>query len=91
MVGAGSGGIANASGAERFIGALHRHGVRVMFGQSIPSRFYLVTGDFGIRQIAYRTENAGAVMADAYAPVSGRVPVVTGQNGPAATLQNSIQ
>jgi acetolactate synthase-1/2/3 large subunit len=83
---ASSGEIANASGAERFIGALHRHGVRFMFGQSIPSRFYLVTDDFGIKQIAYRTENAGAVMADAYSRVSGRVAVVTGQNGPAATL-----
>lgn len=83
---ASSGEIANASGAERFIGALHRHGVRFMFGQSIPSRFYLVTDDFGIKQIAYRTENAGAVMANAYSRVSGRVAVVTGQNGPAATL-----
>jgi len=83
---ASSGEIANASGAERFIGALHRHGVRFMFGQSIPSRFYLATDDFGIKQIAYRTENAGAVMADAYSRVSGRVAVVTGQNGPAATL-----
>ncbi len=81
-----SGEIANASGAERFIGALHRHGVRFMFGQSIPSRFYPVTDDFGIKQIAYRTENAGAVMADAYSRISGRVAVVTGQNGPAATL-----
>jgi acetolactate synthase-1/2/3 large subunit len=83
---ASSGEIANASGAERFIGALHRHGVRFMFGQSIPSRFYLATDDFGIKQIAYRTENAGAVMADAYSRVSGRVAVVTGQNAPAATL-----
>ena len=28
----------------------------------------------------------GAVMADAYARISGRIPVVTAQNGPAATL-----
>ena len=66
---ASSGEIASASGAESCIGALDRHGVCFMFGQSIPSRFYLVTDDFGIKQIAYRTENAGAVMADAYSRI----------------------
>jgi acetolactate synthase-1/2/3 large subunit len=57
-----------------------------MFGQSLPSALYLVTPEFGIRQIAYRTENAGAAMADGYARVSRKVGVVTGQNGPAAAL-----
>ncbi|SPL62061.1 putative acetolactate synthase large subunit [Ochrobactrum soli] len=67
-------------------GALQRHGVTRVFGQSIPSAFFLAAPDFGITQVGYRTENAGAAMADAYARVSGQVAVVTAQNGPAATL-----
>lgn len=76
----------NYSAAEAFCAALARHGVTVAFGQSIPSAIHLVAPQFGIRQVAYRTENAGAAMADGYARVSGRVGVVTAQNGPAATL-----
>ena len=78
--------IGNMSGAHVFAAALKRHGVELIFGQSIPSALFLVAPEFGIRQIGYRTENAGAAMADAYARVSHRVPVVTAQNGPAATL-----
>ncbi|MBW3097220.1 acetolactate synthase catalytic subunit [Pseudohoeflea coraliihabitans] len=77
---------ANASGAHVFAAALKRHGVEVIFGQSIPSALFLAAPEYGIRQVGYRTENAGAAMADAYARVSHKVPVVTGQNGPAATL-----
>ena len=73
-------------GAHVFARALQRHGVELMFGQSLPSALYLVTPEFGIRQIAYRTENAGAAMADGYARASHKVAVVTGQNGPAAAL-----
>jgi acetolactate synthase I/II/III large subunit len=73
-------------GAHIFARALQRHGVDVMFGQSLPSALYLVAPEFGIRQIAYRTENAGASMADGYARVSHKTAVVTGQNGPAAAL-----
>ena len=73
-------------GAHVLARSLHRHQVQVMFGQSLPSALYLVTPEFGIRQIAYRTENAGAAMADGYARVSGRVAVVSAQNGPAAAL-----
>lgn len=73
-------------GAHVFARALNRHGVEVMFGQSLPSALYLVTPEFGIRQIAYRTENAGAAMADGYARMSRKVAVVTAQNGPAAAL-----
>jgi len=73
-------------GAHVFARALKRHGVELMFGQSLPSALYLVTPEFGIRQIAYRTENAGAAMADGYARVSHKVAVVTAQNGPAAAL-----
>ncbi|KAA5606610.1 acetolactate synthase catalytic subunit [Roseospira marina] len=77
---------ANATGAHVLAAALHRHGVREIFGQSIPSALFLAAPQFGMRQIGYRTENAGAAMADAFARVSGRVSVVTAQNGPAATL-----
>ena len=73
-------------GAHIVARALQRHGVELMFGQSLPSALYLVTPEFGIRQIAYREENAGAAMADGYARASGRVAVVTSQNGPAAAL-----
>ena len=78
--------IANESVAVAMVAAFRRHGVEVMFGQSIPSSVHLVAPQFSIRQIGYRTENAGGVMADAYARVSHRVGVVTAQNGPAATL-----
>lgn len=40
----------------------------------------------GIRQIGYRTENAGAAMADGYARASGQIACIGAQNGPAATL-----
>ncbi|MBI3917690.1 MAG: acetolactate synthase catalytic subunit [Betaproteobacteria bacterium] len=73
-------------GAHVLARSLERHQVEVMFGQSLPSALYLVAPEFGIRQIAYRTENAGAAMADGYARVSGRVAVVSAQNGPAAVL-----
>jgi acetolactate synthase-1/2/3 large subunit len=76
----------NQSAAQAFAGALKRHGVDTVFGQSIPSALFLATPEFGIRQVTYRTENAGAVMADAYARISHQVGVVTAQNGPAATL-----
>ena len=76
----------NMTGAHVLAAALSRHGVREVFGQSIPSALFLAAPDYGIRQIGYRTENAGAAMADAFARVSGKVSVVTAQNGPAATL-----
>ncbi|WP_051630262.1 acetolactate synthase catalytic subunit [Afifella pfennigii] len=78
--------IVEGSVAHRLAGALRRHGVEVIFGQSIPAALCVVAPEFGLRQIGYRTENAGAAMADAYARLSGKVPVVIGQNGPAATL-----
>ena len=66
--------------------SLKRHGVEVLFGQSLPSALHLAAPDFGMHQVNYRTENAGGVMADGYARISGRIGVVTAQNGPAATL-----
>ncbi|MHA6345641.1 acetolactate synthase catalytic subunit [Roseivivax sp. CAU 1761] len=76
----------NVTGAQIMAAALARHGVTEIFGQSLPSALILAAPDHGIRQVGYRTENGGAAMADAYARVSGKVPVVTAQNGPAATL-----
>jgi acetolactate synthase-1/2/3 large subunit len=72
--------------AQRFAAALRRHGVEYLFGQSNPPALTLAAHDLGITQIGYRQENAGAYMADGYARATGKVPVVTAQNGPAATL-----
>jgi acetolactate synthase-1/2/3 large subunit len=72
--------------AHRLAAGLARHGVRHLFGQSLPTMVHLASREFGIRQIAYRQENTGGYMADGYARVSRRVGVVTAQNGPAATL-----
>lgn len=76
----------NQTVADRIAAAFRRHGVSVVFGQSIPTAFHLSAPHFGITQAAYRTENAGGAMADAYARVTNRVAIVTAQNGPAATL-----
>jgi acetolactate synthase-1/2/3 large subunit len=72
--------------AERIVAGLKRHEVEVLFGQSLPSALILAAERNGIPQLAYRQENAGGAMADGYARVSGRVGIVTAQNGPAATL-----
>jgi acetolactate synthase-1/2/3 large subunit len=72
--------------AQRIAGALQRHGVEVVFGQSLPSAVILACEAIGIRQMAYRQENMGGAMADGYARQSGKVAVVAAQNGPAATL-----
>ena len=71
---------------QRFAQALKRHGVEYLFGQSNPPGLTLAADDLGIRQIGYRQENAGTYMADGYARATGKVGVVTAQNGPAATL-----
>ncbi len=76
----------NTNVALRLAEAFARHGVTVTFGQSLPSAFHLAAPHVGIKQAAYRQENAGGAMADGYARISGRVGVVTAQNGPAATL-----
>ncbi|KAB2667076.1 acetolactate synthase catalytic subunit [Brucella tritici] len=72
--------------ADRIAQALVRHGVEVIFAQSLPSAVILAAEARGIHQIAYRQENMGGAMADGYARVSGKVGVVAAQNGPAATL-----
>ncbi len=77
---------ANTTVALRLAEAFARHGVRLTFGQSLPSAFHLAAPHVGIEQKVYRQENAGGSMADGYARISRKVGVVTAQNGPAATL-----
>jgi len=62
---------------------LQRYGVDCIFGQSIPTELMLAAEQLGIRQLLYRTENAGGAMADGYARMTHRVGVVAAQNGPA--------
>jgi len=65
---------------------LQRHGVECLFGQSLPSMLHLACEQMGLKQVAYRSENAGGYMADGYARISNFPGIVTAQNGPAATL-----
>ena len=78
--------LVSMTNAEVVADCLKRHGVEYLFGQSNPSKIVLACMDRGIRQIAYRQENSGTYMAQAYGMATGKVPVVTAQNGPAATL-----
>jgi acetolactate synthase I/II/III large subunit len=72
--------------AQIIADSLVRHGVEVMFSQCLPSALLLAAEDIKIKHFMYRTENAGSYMADCYARMTGKVGVVTAQNGPAATL-----
>ncbi|MFQ6004819.1 MAG: acetolactate synthase catalytic subunit [Woeseia sp.] len=72
--------------AEAIVDSLLRHGVEVIFAQSLPSAVMLAAEDRNVSQFMYRTENAGTAMADGYARITGKVGVVAAQNGPAATL-----
>jgi acetolactate synthase I/II/III large subunit len=72
--------------AQVIAACLARHGVKVLFSQSLPSAVLLAAEDIGLQQFTYRTENAGGAMADGFARISGTAAVVTAQNGPAATL-----
>lgn len=72
--------------AEILAAGLRRHEVDALFGQSLPSLLILAAERAGVRQVVYRTENAGGAMADGFARASGRVGVVAAQNGPAAAL-----
>ncbi len=74
------------SAAEAIATALVRHGVKTLFSQSLPSALVLAAEDAGLEQFTYRTENAGAAMADGFARLSHQTTVVTAQNGPAAAL-----
>src|SRR5690625_555542 len=75
-----------ATNAMRIALSLKRNGVKYFFGQSNPPTITLACEDLGMEQIGYRQENAGVYMAHAYAMCTNTVPVITAQNGPAATL-----
>ncbi|CAN0451194.1 unnamed protein product, partial [Phaeothamnion confervicola] len=72
--------------AEAVAQSLKRHGVGIIFSQSLPSAVALACEDIGIKQYTYRTENAGGAMADGFARTANHAAVVMAQNGPAATL-----
>ena len=72
--------------SEALAVGLARHGVKLTFSQCFPVRTQHVAPKYGIRQIGFRTENAGGYMADGYARVSHRIAVLAAQGGPAATL-----
>jgi len=72
--------------SEALAVALARHGVQFTFSQCFPVRTQHVAPKYGIRQIGFRTENAGGYMADGYARVSRHIAVLAAQSGPAATL-----
>jgi len=72
--------------SEALATALARHGITLTFSQCFPVRTQHVAPDYGIRQIGFRTENAGGAMADGYARISNHIAVLAGQSGPAATL-----
>lgn len=72
--------------AHAIVRALKRHGITTTFGQSLPSMLHLAAEQGGLKQVAYRTENAGGYMADSYARVTNTPAIVTAQNGPAAAL-----
>jgi len=72
--------------SQALAAALARHGIELTFSQCFPVRTQHEAPKYGIRQIGFRTENAGGAMADGYARVSGKIAVLAGQSGPAATL-----
>jgi len=76
----------SATVADTIAAALQRHGVSIIFAQSNPPPLLLAAERLGIRQVFYRTENAGGVMADGFSRIAGRIGVIAVQNGPAATL-----
>ncbi len=65
---------------------LKRHGTTFTLGQSVPSAVVLACEERGIPQITYRQENMGGAIADGFARISGRIPVIFCQNGPAAAI-----
>lgn len=72
--------------AEQIAGALARHGVQYIIGQSIPSAITLAAVRLGITQILCRTEKSAAIVGDGYARITNRTPVVTSCSGPGTLL-----
>lgn len=72
--------------SQSLAAGLARHGVTLTFSQCFPVLMQHVAPEFGIRQIGFRTENAGGYMADGYTRIARHIGVIAGQSGPAATL-----
>ena len=72
--------------AHAIVDVLVAAGVTEIYGQSCPTALFLAAEKASIRQIGYRTENAGIAMADGAARQSRKISVITAQNGPAAAL-----
>jgi acetolactate synthase-1/2/3 large subunit len=82
----GGRGSSNRTVAHVVAANLKRHGVEFIIGQSAPTRLFLLGPDYGIQTIGIRTEKAGAIIADGYARIAHKVPVVTSIAGPGAAL-----
>ncbi|MCT0200468.1 biosynthetic-type acetolactate synthase large subunit [Synechococcus sp. CS-1325] len=78
-------------GAEALMDALHRHGVRHIFGYPggailpIYDALHQAESRGWLKHILVRHEQGGAHAADAYARSTGRVGVCFGTSGPGAT------
>ena len=59
--------------AEVIAAELEASGIDLIFGQGSPSALTLAAERRGLRQIGFRTENAGTAMADGFARASGRL------------------
>ncbi|HEY5920291.1 MAG TPA: biosynthetic-type acetolactate synthase large subunit [Kofleriaceae bacterium] len=79
--------VSTRTGAQILWEALHREGVRVVFGYPggaiMPAYDALLDSD--IRHVLVRHEQGAAHMADGYARVSGKVGVAIATSGPGAT------